>query len=520
MPSSGLEFYAFNSHENPLLGTPPRSQFDYLLSYLGGLNAISVIEETNYFDRDFLAEYSAFYAASSTIRASKCRRLHFFSVQVGKTEFETALRLGGNAKRQIEKYYLGFCVLRPLQGTPLGKTVLRWYEEDQPLTPRIIEPSRNYTIHLVGLNLVVKGLAWQQQDGGVAMCATIAVWTMLHSSAFFDYHSIPTTVDITLAAHEKASLGSRTFPSNGLTLIQVGEAVSNLGLAPITIYGNVPGRQNSFFTKRRLNGYLACLIRSGYPVLLGGNSRTMGIEGHHAVCAVGFRDAAPSIPSVGTINYQDENIEYFYIHDDNIGPSARFVIEEEDKFTSHGNNYVVLSRSSPMPSPATSHSHSRQFIPYALVAAVHIDMRLPIDQLFITGENIASRLIEVDKGMNTNSTLGLTLTFRIMKCYDYIGREIETILPNRSSNISRVKMELYERVPAMGLHVGVVRIGNGVVPLMDVLIDVTDSPHNAKVIAHLIWDSSVKPIVDYYIPFPSISINDYAPDLGSEIITY
>ena len=31
-------------------------------------------------------------------------------------------------------------------------------------------------------------LAWQQQDRGVSACATIAIWTMLHSSAFHERH--------------------------------------------------------------------------------------------------------------------------------------------------------------------------------------------------------------------------------------------------------------------------------------------------------------------------------------------
>ena len=41
------------------------TQADYLRCYLTDLGAQTVIEEQNYFDRDYLAEFSAFYSTSS-----------------------------------------------------------------------------------------------------------------------------------------------------------------------------------------------------------------------------------------------------------------------------------------------------------------------------------------------------------------------------------------------------------------------------------------------------------------------
>lgn len=520
MPLDRLKFYSFPSSENPLLGTPTRPQFDYICSYLIGLGVSSVIEEVEYFDRDYLSEFSSFYAASSHLRKSTCRRLHFFSRDIGQPELDVALRGNLAAQKQIERYYLGFCVVRPLEGTPLGKTVLKWYEEDRPATPRITEPSRPYTIHLVGIPLSVRGLAWQQQDGGVSLCATIALWTMLHSSAFFEYYSVPTTAQITTLAHKRASFGSRVFPSEGLNVIQICDAIDALGLAPVSISGNIEPTGKSLFSKQRFNGYLSCLIRSGYPVLLGGLLRMGANSEPHAVCAVGFRDAAPTIPAAGVVNYQDENIEFAYIHDDNIGPSARFRVSLESNFTSPGNDYVVLERSSPRPNPNAALAPYGDFIPRNMVAAVHEEMRLQIDRLFITGERIASRLLDVDEVLNGTNTIGLTVTFRVIKCFEYMEKELTNILSSRVRHISRVKLELFDKSPPMGLHIGIVRIGDGLKPLMDLLVDVTDSPHNSRIIAHIVWDPSVKPILDNYVAVPNISINDYAPNLGLQVLAY
>src|SRR5690606_20144166 len=99
----------------------------------------------------------------------------------------------------------GFVVIRPIPNTPLGRTVLRIYPDKTPSTPRITNPSRQYECHVAGLTLKIEGLAWQQQDQGVGGCATVALWSMLHSQAFDDRHVVPTTAEVTQIAHRSGS---------------------------------------------------------------------------------------------------------------------------------------------------------------------------------------------------------------------------------------------------------------------------------------------------------------------------
>ncbi len=57
-----LKFYVFGSNEDPLSQFSYAPQALYLRCYLDGLDAETIIEEGNYFDRDYLAGFSAFYS--------------------------------------------------------------------------------------------------------------------------------------------------------------------------------------------------------------------------------------------------------------------------------------------------------------------------------------------------------------------------------------------------------------------------------------------------------------------------
>jgi len=73
-----LKIFPFASSRHLFKGLLDTTQVQYLRRYLTDLGATSVLEEQNYFDRDYLAEFSAFYSISSTGYPNVCRRLHFF----------------------------------------------------------------------------------------------------------------------------------------------------------------------------------------------------------------------------------------------------------------------------------------------------------------------------------------------------------------------------------------------------------------------------------------------------------
>jgi hypothetical protein len=167
--------------------------------------------------------------------------LHLFSLELAqvKASFDAAIAGDEAALAALQKAYLGFVVIRPIHATPLGRTVLRWYPETRPEIPRVTRPAREYHVHLAGLLLRVTGLAWQQQDSGVGACATVALWTMFHSSALDEHHAVPTTVEITRSAKAQWPLSRRIFPAaDGLVVDQLCQAIRAQGLLPAVLDGD------------------------------------------------------------------------------------------------------------------------------------------------------------------------------------------------------------------------------------------------------------------------------------------
>lgn len=491
-----LIFVDFLSEQNPLIAiknSRQSTQSHYLIRYLSDLNASKVVVENNYFDRDFLAEFSAFYCLSAKGYPNVCKRIHFFSSDcVDREYFSIACGDDEAHKRVLQENYLGYIVVRPITDSPFGRTVLKWFPDMTPSTPRNTQPSRIYVCNVAGIELKVTGLAWQQQDSGVAACATIGIWTMLHSSAFNDRNAIPTTSMITEAAHSSALVGRPAYPSHFLQYNQIQHAIMQLGFMPAITSGDLP---NQFFTKERFANTCAAYIRSGYPMLIGAIHND-GVQVGHAVCAVGFREAAPA-ESLATdkVSLQDDNIEYIYIHDDNIGPNVRFKLNTEKFVLPNG---VHIERCAlQMDAPAylsrdqTNSIDMTTLIPQTLIAAVHQDLKITSDSFFRHGIGLAST---IHKGLNlllesqklNKSPLVLSTRFIMLK--DFLSLELGRQLQGEAELLSNVRMHLHENVPPMSLHLALLRIAlPDASVLVDILFDTTDTDKNRSVFCHIIY---------------------------------
>ena len=123
---SALGLHQFGAAD-PLAFLPQTDQVRYVRGYLADLGATSVLEEPSYFDRDYLAEFSAFYAVSAAGYSNLCQRLHFFSGPlIGRPDIEAATTGDPALTAALQARYLGFIVVRPFPQAPLGRTVLKW----------------------------------------------------------------------------------------------------------------------------------------------------------------------------------------------------------------------------------------------------------------------------------------------------------------------------------------------------------------------------------------------------------
>jgi hypothetical protein len=495
-PQSFL-FKKFNSDDRLTQRLHKSPQVKYLISYLSALGAETVLEEQSYFDRDYLAEFSAFYSTSSRGYVNTCRRLHFFSTNIDRTTLEQAAGEDQSAKIAMQDSYLGFSVIRPITNAPLGRTVLSWYPDPQKQNlPRVTNPSRQYIANIAGIPLTITGLAWQQQDSAVAACATIGLWSMLHSSAFDDHHAIPTTADITRHANSSTSLGNRVFPSRGLAVFQLAEAIKENNLSPILIEGTVSHTDFKFqcFTKEHFTSSCAAFIRSGYPVLIFGYQKKDGIVNQsigHAICAVGFREADSSVfTSPDGITLSDSNIKYLYIHDDNIGPSVRFEVTEKIEKDYLDNDYTTLMLSPPQ--GEDSNPVVSDFIPSSIIVAVHNDLRISADDFHKKSLQIAKAIVIADKHLNPGNNIQLSIATRFVKLCDYLNMELERALNGSYQVLSKTRMSICENLSPMSLHIGLIRIAlpDGT-PLTDILCDTTDSDINLPVFGHIVFNKAI-----------------------------
>ena len=188
----------------------------YLESVRAGLKTV-IIEEV-YVDRDFLEDYSAYYARCFQDYGRFCARFHFFSLTFDEQSFFSLLEGNESAisVEDLKKNYLGFVVIKPLPDAIIGRTCLAVYEDDGKR--RNYPAIRDYPVNLCGINLSVKSLAYQEQDTVVAACATSALWSVFHSTGMLFQHEILSPVEITRRATEYVPIDNRAFPSSGLTL--------------------------------------------------------------------------------------------------------------------------------------------------------------------------------------------------------------------------------------------------------------------------------------------------------------
>lgn len=482
--SQGISWWSFDDASNPIRSLEESHQKNYIISYLDGAGAKTVLVEESYFDRDYLDEFSSFYSRVAVGYPNICRRLHIFGPEeIGNEIFLRALNENED-DGFLQKNYLGFIVLRPIPSAPFGRTVLALYPDRSPDSPRITKPARTYDVHIAGLRLSVSGLAWQQQDTGVAACATIGLWTMFHSSALDDHHAIPTTAEITKSAEQ---FGARAFPSKGMTPSQILEAIHRQSFNPVAVSGDIKAGAFSGFSAKRFSVNCMSFIRSGYPVLLLGDNG----YGGHAICLVGGRENEVDETNLENICAEDENSIFFYVHDDNYGPNIRFRLDEE-------NGIAFLKADPPEYVGLKYPPEGTRFTPSTIIVASNKDIRINADDLYLKGEQCAQVIFAaLSLIMESNGKAPIPVIFnaRFMLLRDYMGEALAQVVPPKI--LGRTRLEIHEKALPMSLHIGVARIAqrDGSI-LCDIIHDTTDSSRNMSVFVTVIYE---KAIFDYLV---------------------
>jgi hypothetical protein len=270
-----------------LLDTYGGARPDVLAAVLGlaySIGAQSAVLEYRYVDPDYRNENSRFYSTTFRRYPSVAHRLHFFGDQI-----PTALISDDEIARFNNLGYLGYVVLRPLPGAPVGRTMLAPPHGTKPHVTCLTTDR----VNLLGESLKVVAAPFVSQDAQMSVCAHATLWMIAyyHHLAFGGPRLLPG--DIAAAVPDDVGRGT---PSMGLTLYQISVAASRLGY-PALVYGLDPPPQDESVFR------LACrYLNSGIPVIVGGAG--------HVFVLLGYERLKPG--------QADERIR-FIRHDDETG---------------------------------------------------------------------------------------------------------------------------------------------------------------------------------------------------------
>lgn len=307
-----------------------KNHFTYLSNYFGdeGLKAKTIFIEENYVSKDFLHDYASYYALCFEPYPKVCRRVHFFDKEITADEFQEMILKPESENTEFWEHYIGFVVVKPIPGKVIGYTVLKTYSSSESITDRNFWGLRDYSIHLLGNEIKLKSLAFQEQDSVLAACATTAIWSMLNKAAV-DFHTIlKSPSQITKDADNVSYDGSRLFPNRGLNVLQICQAIFNSGLVSEVKQANINIKLNRESCNVVSNEYLKKIIAAyspiGIPIILVVKVPTAGVHGLHAITISGFKSTAilPVAPS-DEAKFLSDNIDRIYAHDDQWGPFTR-----------------------------------------------------------------------------------------------------------------------------------------------------------------------------------------------------
>lgn len=294
--------------------------FEEYFKYFLAKGEVTIVTERKYTDRDYLEDFAAYYVRCFGDKyPAICARLHFFQGKLGEEHFRSA-----TTGEDLNNRYLGFIVVRPLPHACIGRTCLKTYNHDGHRYYPVTRPCK---AHLLGFELAVDSLPFQQQDKAAAACATSAIWSALQGTAMLFQHRVYSPVEITRIATSQFPGLRRAFPNKGLNPTQMCAAVREAGLEPEMIgVESEPSLQSTAYA------YLRARIPILLNVALFDFSDGMVPEPYnrdwnlgHAVAITGYslgRCQTTPLPESGTL-LRATRIDKLYVHDDQLGPFAR-----------------------------------------------------------------------------------------------------------------------------------------------------------------------------------------------------
>lgn len=462
----------------PPFSQNPFHQLEYIEHYVKARGCISVAVEQHYIDRHYIEDHSIFYSKNLISFQNFCKRIHFFSFDPEELEerIDTILALGQKGEFEYRKAcsdfsnqgYIGYSVIKPLAGCPIGRTVLI-PPVDEKINGLDFSGTRLYISHYAGIELTVRGLAFQQQDVGVSACATTAIWSSLQKIRTFEGIKPSTPAQITMLAAQYTLPFGRPIPSEGLSLDQMCQATQSLGVSP-----NLFSVRRTFKNAR---SFLHSAIKSGYaPILIIESADKPNVL--HAVTAVGMViDNNAKIPSdsltptnlagqlVGLYVHDDRHGSYIPVKIERNGGTLQTVLTVEIGNEKNSETWNLTHILIPM--------HSKIRLSFAGLREVTIRIVTDIAKNLVLNEFNNSPLIVPD--------LELSYEMKIVRATSYLD---ELIFGENNFDTTKLKNFCLD-IP-LSRYVGIIQLKSPQLGNFDVLVDTTSTKRNLNFLAILL----------------------------------
>jgi hypothetical protein len=364
---------------------------EYLLEYLTAIKAKTCVFEADYVDKDFLIDYSKFYARSFDSIGKLTERYHFFALSFTEAGFKEALKSKDTAfQEKLDKKYLGFVVVKPIKDkighSLIGRTLLATYPHKNKgeLREYLTE---TYHVSLFGIPLTIDSLPFQVQDTAVGACATIACWISLFPLVSLFGVQMQSPIEVT----EKSvsfPADCRNFPSEGLSLYQMKNYFNSIGLETEFIKPEEFKDTDDYDDHDDIiSDVVKAYQKLGLPII--------------ACLELRDHDAYPDYHAVVISGYRHKNgdVKELYVHDDNIGPYSVVTPKENGKFYTWENAWLNIGYS--------------DVVVTRLLIPIYPKIRLSFGRIYEVYLKHYKRLLEIQvqsRNMNENSRADLFLT--------------------------------------------------------------------------------------------------------------
>lgn len=236
-----------------------------VLSQADRAGAKSALVEFRYIDPDYRSEHSHFYSTTFRRYPSVAHRVHFFEKPLGDRATDARLQSA------FETYgYVGYTVVRPVDASPIGRTMLR--------PPNFAAGRLSCTtadhVNLFGSRVEVDAAPFMAQDSQLSVCVHVTAWTCAyyHHLRFGAQRLLPSDI----AGYTPMERG-RLVPSGAVTVTQLVQLLARAGLPPVTYSSErlPPGESMTSIACRYLD--------SGMPVIAAGGGHTFVLLGYRWV---------------------------------------------------------------------------------------------------------------------------------------------------------------------------------------------------------------------------------------------